>query len=432
VLIAPWWIKNLATVGNPLAPFGNKFFANHYFTTRFEAEYMKGQKWDGTLPDRLIDATVRGGKGGGFLGPLFLLSPLGLLALRYQQGRRALLAAALFLIPAFANGQTRFLMPAAPFVAMALCLAVWKAPGALIAVVIAAVVFAYPPVADVYCDSWAWRLHEFPVADAFRLVDDQTSLKSRLGGYKTTELINRVVPDKGKVFAMAPPQEAYIRRDIVVSYQAAEGENLRDLLYVATRLDFQPSWIFRFQFPAAPFRSIRVIQTAAGIENDEWSVGEVKFYDGGKELSRDSQWKLSSDANPWDLGYAFDANPVTRWGSRTALFGGMRMQVHFARPLTMDTVELDCSHDQWSIRLKLEGQDAGGNWKPLGGPPEPGERPIQENLRSPAMVEFKKHGITHILFNKGDALLEDFRQHSDAWDVVLAGQAGDDWLYEIK
>jgi len=27
LLIAPWWIKNLATVGNPLAPFGNKVFS---------------------------------------------------------------------------------------------------------------------------------------------------------------------------------------------------------------------------------------------------------------------------------------------------------------------------------------------------------------------------------------------------------------------
>jgi hypothetical protein len=432
LLIAPWWIKNLATVGNPLAPFANKVFSNHYFTARFETEYIRGQRWDGSTSDRLIDATIRGGKGGGFLGPLFLLAPISLLAFRYQQGRRLLLCAGLFLMPALANGQTRFLMPSAVFVALSLCLSVWKARGALIAFAIAAPVFAYPPVADVYCDSWAWRLHEFPLADAFRSVDDQRSLEKRLGGYRTSELINRFVPDTGRVFAMAPPQEAYIRPEVLVSYQAAEGENLRDLLYVATRLDFQPSWILSFHFPTQPLRSIRIIQTAARTDTDEWSIGEAKLYNEGKELARDVRWRLSSNANPWDLDYAFDGNPVTRWGSRTAMFSDMQMQVGFGQPLTMDTVELDCSHDQWGIRLKLEGQAAGGNWKLLAEVPVASERPVPENLRHPAMIEFKKHGITHLLFNKGDALLTDFQQHAEEWGVIPAGSAGDDWLYAIK
>jgi hypothetical protein len=432
LLIAPWWIKNLATVGNPLAPFGNKVFSNHYFTPRFETEYMKGQKWDGTTSDRFMDATIRGGKGGGFLGPLFLLAPLSLLALRYQQGRRLLLCAGLFLIPALANGQTRFLMLAAVFVALALCLGVWKARGALIAFAIAAPVFAYPPVADVYCDSWAWRLHEFPLADALRSVDDQRSLEKRLRDYRTAELINRFVPDTGRVFAMAPPPEAYIRPAVLVSYEAAEGENLRDFLYVAMRLDFQPSWILSFQFPVEPLHSIRITQTAAGTDTDEWSVGEVKFYNAGKGLPHDVRWRFSSNANPWDLVYALDGNPVTRWGSRIAMFSGMRMQVDLGRPLTMDTVELACSHDQWRIRLKLEGQDASGNWKLLAGSPVESERPVPENMRHPAMIEFKKHGITHLLFNNGDTLLADFQQHADEWGVTEAGHTGDDWLYAIK
>jgi hypothetical protein len=432
LLIAPWWIKNWVTVGNPLSPFGNKIFANQYVTPRFENEYVKGQKPTGPVLDRIVEATIRGGKYGGFLGPLFLLSPLGLLALRYQQGRQIVLAAGLFLIPALANAQTRFLMLAAPFVALALCLSVGKARGALAVLAMAAPIFALPAVADVYCDPWAWRLHDFPLEDAFRSIDEQQSLEKRLGGFRTTELLNRTVPVRGKIFATAAPEEAYIRREVLVSYQSAEGENLRDILFLPVIPDHSPSWILTFKFPGQALRAIRVLQTAAGTDADEWSVGEVKLYNNGAPMTRAKSWKLDSNANRWDLAYAFDENPVTRWGSRTAMFSGMRIQVDFGQPLTLDTVELDCSHDQWAIRLRLEGQDPSGNWKLLAASPSASERPVTADLRRLAMNEFKRHGIADILLNKDDFLLPDFQKHSEDWGVELAGQTGDDWLYAIK
>ena len=42
--------------------------------------------------------TIRGGVLGGLLGPVFLLAPIGLLALRWRLGRRALMAALVFAI----------------------------------------------------------------------------------------------------------------------------------------------------------------------------------------------------------------------------------------------------------------------------------------------------------------------------------------------
>jgi hypothetical protein len=431
LLIAPWWIKNSVTVGNPLAPFGNKIFSNRYVTPRFENDYIAGQKPTGPVIDRLIDATIRGGKWGGFLGPLFLLSPLGLLALRYKQGRQVLLAAGLFLVPAMTNGQTRFLMLAAPFVALALCLAVWKARGALLTFAVAAPVFACTAVADVYCDPWAWRLHEFPVADALRSINEATSLDNRLGGYRTVELINREVPPHGKIYAMGPPEEAYIKPQVLVSYQSAEGENLRDLLYVVVNPDFQPSWILDFRFSPQPLNAIRVVQTASG-SGDEWSIGEMKFFDGGLQLAREAPWKWKSTANPWDLPYAFDNEPVTRWGARATLVRGMQIEVDFGHPEKLDRVELDCSHDQWAIRLKLEGKDASGNWRLLRAEPEKTDRPLAGNLRRPAMEQFKRHGITHLLLQKDNYVQADFEKHAGEWGVALAGQAGEDWLYVIK
>ncbi len=265
-----------------------------------------------------------------------------------------------------------------------------EARGALIGITLAAPVFALTTVADVYCDSWAWRLHDFPVADAFRSVEEGASLRRRLPNYRTTEMINGVVPPNGRVFVMSPPAAAYIQRDVMVSFESAEGEDLRDLIYVAVKLDFQPSWILSFRFPEQALQAVRVVQTVEGTSTDEWSVGEVKLYNAGSPLNRSAKWKLFSNVNHWDLEYAFDGNPVTRWGARTAMFNRMQLGVDFSGSETLDTVELECSHDQWAIRLKLEGQDRAGNWKLLAAEPTTSERPVNEDLRRAAMEQFRR------------------------------------------
>src|SRR5207237_9356327 len=103
-----------------------KVFPNPYIHISFEEEYAQHMRHYGLKSDREIplEVTVRGGALCGFLGPIFLLSPLALLALRLPQGRTLLLAALVFLIPYTANIGTRFLIPALPFVTLAMGLAV--------------------------------------------------------------------------------------------------------------------------------------------------------------------------------------------------------------------------------------------------------------------------------------------------------------------
>ncbi len=431
LLIAPWWIKNLVIVGNPISPFGNRIFANPNVTPHFEHDYLQGQRPTGTLSARILESTIHGGAAGGFLGPLFLLTPLGLLALRYKQGRQIVLAAGLFLLPAFSNAQTRFLMLPAPFLALALALAVWKARGGLLIFALAAPIFALPAVADIYCDPWAWRLHDFPVADAVRAIGETESLNRR-GGGRTIDLINANVPAAGKLLAMTAPPWAYVSSEVIVSYESALGENLRDLLMIPIDADFLPSWVQTFRFPPQPLRAVRVVQTASGTDADEWSVAEMRIFGAGRQTKREHAWRFFANANPWDVEYAFDDQPVTRWRSRIAMFRDMRLGVDFGRTEDVDTVEVDCAHDQWGIRLKLEGQDASGQWKLLSGSPAISDRPVAEDLRRPAIEQLKKRGITHILLNQGDFWLADFQNNGSRWGIALVGQAGENWLYEIK
>ena len=75
------------------------------------------------------ETAVRGGILGGLLGPVFLLVPIGLLSLKWSLGRQAILAAAVFASTYPANVGTRFLIPAAPFLAFAMAMSItqWRA-----------------------------------------------------------------------------------------------------------------------------------------------------------------------------------------------------------------------------------------------------------------------------------------------------------------
>ena len=78
-----------------------------------------------------LQLTLRGSLVGGMYGPVFLLAPFSLFALRLKYGRWLLAAAVVFAAPAYLNTDARFLIPCAPFLAMALGLALADIPGAL-------------------------------------------------------------------------------------------------------------------------------------------------------------------------------------------------------------------------------------------------------------------------------------------------------------
>src|SRR5207248_10530660 len=119
VMIAPWMIKDAVWLRNPVSPFLNQVFPNPYIHVSFEKEYSammrnyEGLKSNVQIP---LEVTTRGDVLTGLVGPVFLLAPLGLLALRWPDGRRLVGAALLFGIPYIANIGTRFLLPALPFV----------------------------------------------------------------------------------------------------------------------------------------------------------------------------------------------------------------------------------------------------------------------------------------------------------------------------
>jgi len=84
--IAPWFLKNWIYLQNPVAPFYNRQFPNPYITAGFEDMYRRmltlydlKSRWE--IPMQVTTF----GQVSGLLGPVFLLAPLGLLALRRRE-----------------------------------------------------------------------------------------------------------------------------------------------------------------------------------------------------------------------------------------------------------------------------------------------------------------------------------------------------------
>jgi hypothetical protein len=433
-MIAPWMIKDAVWLHNPVSPFLNQVFPNPYVHVSFEKEYSammrqyEGLKSNAQIP---LEVTVRGGALSGLIGPMFLLAPIGLLALRSSSGRRLLGAALLFGIPYIANIGTRFLLPALPFVALSMGLAVAGSRAATAAVVIAHAILSWPPVVSRYCSPNAWRLlQKIPVRQALRIEREESFLNFRLAHWGTARMIDKLAPPGAKVFTFNGAPEAYTSHEIVVGFQSAFGERVRDIIWTPLMESIEPRWLLRFHYPARPLRKLRVVQTATGAP-DMWSIAEFRIFHGEAELPRASDWKLRAKPNPWDVQLAFDNSPVTRWRTWETLRPGMYLEVEFATPETTDSVLIESAHDQWKIRLELEGMDETGKWKTLSDAPEQSEGKPLVGLRRAAADEVKALGIDYLLVYDFDYRSDDFTKNARSWGATLLGEHNGARLYRL-
>jgi hypothetical protein len=434
IMIAPWMIKDAVWLHNPVSPFLNRVFPNPYVHVSFEKEYAdsmrhyEGLKSDSQIP---LEVTLRGGALTGLIGPVFLLAPLSLLALRSPAGRSLLLAALIFGIPYAANIGTRFLLPSLSFVALSMGLAVAGSRVATTALLIAHAILSWPAVVSRYCAPTAWRLFgKIPVRQALRIESEESFLNFRLPSWGAARMIDNLVPAGARVFSFNGAPEAYTSHEIVVGFQSAFGERVRDIIWTPLIEEFEPRWLLRFRYPAQPLRKIRVAQTAAGAP-DLWSVAEFRLFRGQAELPRAPDWKLRAKPNPWDVQLAFDNSPVTRWRSWQSLYPGMYMEVEFAAPVITDSALLECSHDQWKIRLKLEGMDDAGKWKTLSDAPVQSEAKAELGLRRAAADEVKALGIAYLLVYDFDYRADDFTKNARAWGATLLGEHKGARLYRL-
>jgi hypothetical protein len=434
VLIAPWLLKNWIYLHNPVAPFFNRQFPNPYVMTGFEDIYRKmmamyhlKSRWE--IP---MQVTTYGSISG-LLGPVFLLAPLGLLALRRKEGRHLWLAALVFGVNYFSNIATRFLIPPMPFVALALALALSAVPHLAVAVAVLSAALSWPAMVPRYARGDAWRLVRIPWREALRIRPEERYLERRLEHYGVDRLIEQKTAQGSTVFTFVPIPEAYTSRHIRVEYQSAANQIAGRILWTAAAPEYAPTWRLRFRFARQTLRALRVVQTNRGANDgeDTWSIHEFRIYQGDQELARAAEWRVTAQPYPWSIQDAFDNSLVTFWLCGERLKPGQFVQVDFHGERTADSVVLEAAPNQWAARLKLEGQDAAGRWQLLAAAPTPGDAARPLGLRRAVTSELKRRGIDYLLVFDTDNGADDLRLNADLWGLRAVGDYKEARLYQL-
>ncbi|MEP7362577.1 MAG: glycosyltransferase family 39 protein [Acidobacteriota bacterium] len=434
IIAAPWPIKNALWTANPVAPFFNQWFPNPYVTVAFEREYGQHMRnYDGLKShwDIPLEITARGHVLCGLFGPLFLLSPLALLALRSPIGRRLLLAFALFASVYAANIGTRFLIPALPFLALALALAFARVRWLLALLVLAHAISSWPDVIKEYSATYAWRLDRIWWKPALRIETEEGFLARLWPTYTVSRLIDAWVPAGERVFTFNQVAEAYTSRDVMVVYQSAEGARLGTILWTPLIPEYKPTRVLDFQFPPRELQAVRLVQTAAH-DLDQWHLSEIRLYSGKRELTRDAKWRLRAHPFPWTVQLAFDNSELTKWQSNQSLFPGMYVEVRFGARQMVDRVWAQSPPVEQNSRVRLEGLDSSGAWSVLAEAPVIRETPPPLGLRRAATGELKRNGIRWFLTADGDFATADFAARRQEWGATLVSQANGVYLYRFE
>jgi hypothetical protein len=449
LMVAPWIVRNWIWVGNPMAPFLNAGFPNPYYHAGMEKIYVDSlshymgiqHAWE--IP---LQLTMRGSLVEGLAGPAFLLAPLALLALRspqlgssqlgssqlgspqgsQRQAGRLLAAAVVFAVPAYFNTGARFLIPALPFVALALGLGLSQSRGVLLAVALFHAVVSWPAVLSTYCDHWAWRVASIPVKAALRREPEWPYILQRLGDLALKGPIEQAVPAGEKIFSFAGRPDAYIDRDIVVQYESTLGNLVQDILQAPAA--HPPKHLQAFQFLPVTARGVRVVNLAAAA--NFWTVAEMRIRSQGRELGRSPGWRVSAWPNGWEAPLAFDNSYATRWSTWQAMSPGARLQAEWSQAETVDSVWLECD-PAWEAKVQVEVLTERGRWVAITDTAERSTVDLPTGIRRAASRDVKGLGIRFLWINGSDFCAEDMKNYSKFWGITLVGEANGTRFYRI-
>jgi len=426
VMVIPWMAKNWLWVANPFSPFLNSVFPNPYVQVVFERElgyhmhHYEGVRSNAELP---WIVTVDG-RLSGFFGPLFLLAPIGLPALRRREGRQVWLAAAVFGSTYLTNYGARFLMPGAVFVALAMAMVLVRWKAVAIGLVLLHAVISWPALTPLYCNDGSWRLHGIPLRAAVRLEPEDHYLGVHLPNYQLARLIERTVPPGSKVLSFSQIAEAYTARDILVIYQSAANKILGDILWTPLFEQFMPNHVLTFSFPRERLRVVRLVQTAASTAG-EWSITDLRITPPAPVARADA------NPNPWEFPLALDNKPVTHWRTWLPREPGQFVEIGFAEAQPIESVELQCARDEAAGGVEVRGEDASGRWKMLSNRASEREIAPIPDLRRRASAELKARGVDYVMIFGYDFRADDFRLHAREWGIHQVGEIGNDRLYRI-
>ncbi len=434
LVAAPWILRDIIVTGNPVAPLFNQFWPNPYFHASTERELGSSLgSWRGMPLWRVPYELISGGTFGGTMGPVFFALPLGLLALRKRAGRLCWIAAVLLVLPWFWNTGARFLMPALPFLAMALALAIaiTLPRPVLWACVVVQAVACWPQIFALYHPAYTWRLERIPWRAALRIQPEQDYLSDVLPAYQVARMLQENTEAGAKIFALISVPEADTDREVLEFWHSAEADRLLDTLRVAatpndTLFNVNADWSPR------PLWGLRI--RAAQASAVEWQIHEIKLFSGGQLVPGSPQWELQAWPNVWELPLAFDQNPATRWRTWEPVRSGMYVEVDFGGALALSGASMLSPAAASVLPFEFYGRERDG-WQLLTSRPVVTPEPLGD-VRMAATRAIRRAGFGYILgiaSGEGNGLLAAAMVgHEAEWGLEKKAELGPLVLFRIE
>lgn len=412
LMIAPWVVRSTVLTGNPVAPLLNAVFPNAYFHIESERELGRYLRSYGDVDWASIplQLTIYGDVLQGLLGPLWLAAPIGLLALRTRTGRILWAAALIAGAPWFLNIGTRFLMPALPFLALALMASLPRV--LVLSFVFTHAILSWPQVIPYYAAKGAWALG-VQQAGPERALADLVEGNTKAGD---------------RILDLANAPKAITRRDLVNAWQTATGDRLVRGLRMSMLPERGTLVEWRSRFPA---QSLTAIRARFDSEVPEpVAIHEIEL----PGLKPDILWTLRAWPNVWESALALDGNLISSWATWEPVKRGMFYEVDFSSPQAVSEVAVIASRTARGAKLELWGRDK-QTWKQLPLPARPADRSAL-NLRRSAMRYLRRERITHVLApiatDAFGLIGADMRSNPADWDLQIVAEFENVTLYKVQ
>ena len=430
--MAPWLVRNAVLTGNPVAPLMNGLFPNPYFHVAMERELSTGLGSLGAVkPWQIPWELAFGDRLSGTYGPLLLALPLGLLALRKPAGRLCWAAAAIMVLPWFANTGSRFLMPSVTFAAFALGMAL-PTPAAWAAILLQAVL-CWPQLVANWETRYGFRLHDFPLRAALRVESEEQYCRRSFDEYNVAKMIERVTPPDSRTLALLTVANAYLNRDVSVTWQSAEGERLLDSLRLASVYSGSPAYDWKASWPMESLRALR-FRLPAGYEG-ECDINEAQLFSAEFHIFSSPEWAVIAWPNRWEGPLALDGNIATRWRTWEPVRAGMYFEIDLDHPQLLSSAVLISHTPAYRPALEFYGQGTNGQWHLLSDHPTAEPRPPQD-LRLEANRAIRRAGFRYLLAATGSggntSIGNILVGHEPEWGLERVGEAGRYYLFRVK
>ncbi len=431
-MMAPWMIRAVWMSGNPLAPVANGIFRNPYFhlaTQRTISDYVSsyGLGWS-QIP---FELALGGSRLQGMLGPMWLLAPVGLLAFRRKLGWSLWLAAGVAIAPWLFNFGARFLIPALPFLALAMAIVAGRRMMIAIAVLHGAL--SWPAALDVYARGGSWFLKGFPWRAALGVESEQAYLRSHTAEYPVAEAIARHTKRGDRILDLVGTALSYFEATALSDWQYPEADRAADALRLAFHLERGSFYELSFEWPELDLTALKLEQTEAGPE--PWSIQEIRLIVRGEALFPSQNWTLDAEPNPWEAPLALDRNGISRWQSWEPRRPGMFYQVEFGAGQKLDGVRLTCAISERAAKVRISGKLVSGEWRALSRSPNVRFWTALD-LRHRAAQYVKREGFQYVLIHTGSdgygPVGKDILSHLSAWGIEQVAMVNGIYVLRIR